>query len=403
MGVTGVALALWGAACGETSPVTVPEAPSEASVAPAPEVPDDDPPVTVPETPGEAGSVATSAVPGAEASMEEALVLGLLEEFVEGGRSVGVVVGIVRDGERIVVGHGRLAAADPGPPDGDTVFEIGSVTKVFTSIVLADLEMSGDLGLDTPVQDLLGDEVRVPVRDGAEITLGHLATHSSGLPRLPDNLAPADWANPYADYTVERLYEFLAGHELAGDIGESVEYSNLGYGLLGHALAFREGVDYETLIARRILEPLEMSDTAVELTSPLRERLAPGHDERLRPVPNWDVPALAGAGALRSTVNDLLIFLEANLGLRRTPLREAMARTHVPQVTDPGMGMEIGLGWIVADDGDRRFVWHNGATGGYSSFIGFDPQAREAVVVLSNSVISVDGLAYRLLTHDFNG
>ena len=119
-------------------------------------------------------------------------------------------------------------------------------------------------------------------------------------------------------------------------------------------------------------------------------------------MPNWDVPALAGAGALRSTVNDLLIFLEANLGLRRTPLREAMARTHVAQITDPALGMDIGLGWIIADEGDRRFVWHNGATGGYSSFIGFDPQAREAVVVLSNSVNSVDGLAYRLLTHDFD-
>ncbi|MCY4104845.1 MAG: serine hydrolase [bacterium] len=216
-------------------------------------------------------------------------------------------------------------------------------------------------------------------------------------------MAPADWANPYADYTVERLYEFLAGHKLARGIGESVEYSNLGYGLLGHALALREGVDYETLIAGRILEPLGMAGTAVELTQPLRERLAPGHDEELRPVPSWDIPALAGAGALRSTVNDLLIFLEANLGLRQTPLREAMARTHVPQVADPGLGMDIGLGWVVADDGERRFVWHNGATGGYSSFIGFDPETREGVVVLSNSVISVDGLAYRLLTHDFNG
>ena len=401
--VTGVALALWGAACGETSPVMVSEAPSETTVAAAPEVADDDPPVTVSEASSETTVAAAPELPDDDPPTDEALVRGLLKEFVEGGQSVGVVVGIVRDGERIVVGHGRLSVDDPGLPDGDTVFEIGSVTKVFTSIALADLELSGELGLDTPVQGLLGAEVRVPMRDGAEIALGHLATHSSGLPRLPDNLVPADWANPYADYTVERLYEFLTGHELARDIGDSVEYSNLGYGLLGHALALREGVDYETLIARRILESLEMSDTAVELTQPLRERLAAGHDERLRPVPNWDIPALAGAGALRSTVNDLLIFLEANLGLRQTPLHEAMERTHAPQVTDPAMGMDIGLGWIIADEGDRRFVWHNGATGGYSSFIGFDPQAREAVVVLSNSVISVDGLAYRLLTHDFNG
>ena len=143
-----------------------------------------------------------------------------------------------------------------------------------------------------------------------------------------------------------------------------------------------------------------MSDTAVGLTPPLRERLATGHDEQLGPVANWDFAVLAGAGVLRSTVYDLLIFLEANLGLRETPLREAMERTHAPQAADPAMGMDIGLGWIIAEEGDRQFVWHNGATGGYSSFIGFDPQAREGVVILSNSVISVDGLAYRLLTRD---
>ncbi|MCY3789013.1 MAG: serine hydrolase, partial [Gemmatimonadetes bacterium] len=180
---------------------------------------------------------------------QEAQIRGLLEEFVEDGQSVGVVVGIVREGERVVVGAGRLSDGGAGPPDGDTVFEIGSITKVFTSTALADLELSSGVGLDTPVQGFLGDQVQMPMRDGSEITLEHLATHSSGLPRLPDNLTPADWANPYADYTAERLYEFLADHELTRDIGETVEYSNLGYGLLGHALALSEGTDYETVIA----------------------------------------------------------------------------------------------------------------------------------------------------------
>ena len=205
------------------------------------------------------------------------------------------------------------------------------------------------------------------------------------------------------DYTVERLYAFLGDHELERGIGETVEYSNLGYGLLGHALALREGTNYEMLIRGRILEPLQMSDTAVELTPSLRERLATGHDGRLRPTANWDLAALAGAGALRSTVNDLLTFLEANLGLRESPLREAMESARVPRREDPALGMDIGLGWIIAREGDREFVWHNGATGGYASFIGFDPEAGEGVVILSNSVVSVDGLAYRLFTRDFTG
>ncbi|MCY3637256.1 MAG: serine hydrolase [bacterium] len=375
----GIALALWVVACANSSPVTVPEGFGETTEVVEPsDLVDDE-------------------------STQEAQIRGLLEEFVEDGQSVGVVVGIVREGERVVVGSGRLAVGGSGPPDGDTVFEIGSITKVFTSTALADLEMGSGVGLETPVQSVLGDDVQMPTRNGTEITLGHLATHSSGLPRLPNNLAPVDWANPYASYTAERLYEFLADHELVRDIGESVGYSNLGYGLLGHALALSEGTDYEQVIALRILEPLGMADTAVKLTPPLQARLATGHGERLQPVANWDLAALAGAGALRSTVNDLATFLEANLGLRQTPLYAAMQRTHVPQASDPAMGMDLGLGWLIADIDGRRFVWHNGATGGYSSFIGFDPEAREGIVILSNSVISVDGLAQRLVTQYFHG
>ena len=328
----------------------------------------------------------------------------VLQRFVdEDHRSVGVVVGTTSAAGRVVVGHGRLGTDDPAQPDGDTVFEIGSITKVFTSTLLADLVSKAELRLDTPVQSLLGDEVRVPARDGAEITLGHLATHSSGLPRLPTNFAPEDPTNPYADYTVDDLYAFLSSHELARDIGAAVEYSNLGFGLLSHALALREGTDFETLIGERILEPLEMRDTAVELTPDLRERLAPGHDGRLEPAANWDLPVLAGAGALRSTVNDLLTFLEANLGLRESPLGEAMELARTPRRSDPALGMDIGLGWIIASDGDHEFVWHNGGTGGYASFMGFDPEAGEGIVILSNAALSVDDLAYRLIVRDFAG
>lgn len=334
--------------------------------------------------------------------MTEDQIRGLLAWFVDDQElSVGIVAGVTTKKGRTVVGYGRLGADDPAEPDGDTVFEIGSVTKVFTSTLLADLVVRAELELDTPVQSLLGAAAPMPTRNGAEITLGSLATHSSGLPRLPDNFDPADHTNPYADYDAERLYGFLSSHKLRRDVGEAVEYSNVGYGLLGHALVLREGTDYEALVTERILEPLEMADTAVELTPRLRERLAPGHDERLRPAANWDLNVLAGAGALRSTVNDLLTFIEANMGLRESPLGAAMELAHTPRLPDPALGMDLGLGWIIAVEGDRRFVWHNGATGGYSSFVGFDPEAREGVVVLSNSANLGDPLAYRLFTRDF--
>ena len=370
----GIGLALWCAACAGASTVT--EAEPDAQT---PSGPDAEP-------------------------LSGPQIRRLLAEFVDEDRqSVGVVAGVTSAEGRVVVGYGRLSADNPTQPDGDTVFEIGSITKVFTSTLLADLVSRAELGLDTPVQDLLGDEARMPARNGAEITLGHLATHSSGLPRLPDNFDPDDPTNPYADYTVENLYAFLSSHELDRDIGDTVEYSNVGYGLLGHALALREGTDFETLITERILEPLQMPDTAVELTPALRERLATGHDGRLQPVANWDLPVLAGAGALRSTVNDLLTFLEANLALRESPLHQAMELARTPQQTDPALDMDIALGWIIATEGDRDFVWHNGATGGYASFIGFDAEAGEGIVILSNSQLSVDNLAYRLSTRDFDG
>ena len=260
----------------------------------------------------------------------------LAERIDEQKRSVGIVVGVVEPGGRRVVAHGQLATDDRTDVDGDTVFEIGSITKVFTAVLLADLAGEGAFELEAPVQRLLGPDVTVPTRNDTEITLLHLTTHSSGLPRMPDNLRPADAGNPYADYTVAQLYEFLSSHELQRDIGVEVEYSNLGTGLLGHALALSQETDYGTLVSTRLLDPLGMSDTSITLSPSQQERLAVGHSVQLRPVANWDLPTLAGAGALRSTVNDMLTFVEANLGLHELPLQAAMAETHAPRRDFPG-------------------------------------------------------------------
>lgn len=321
----------------------------------------------------------------------------LVERIDEQKRSVGIVVGVVGPEGRRVVGYGRLSADDPATPDGDAVYEIGSITKAFTAVLLADLVEEGAVELETRVQRLLGENVTVPTRNGAEITLEHLSSHSSGLPRLPDNMRPANAANPYADYTVAQLYEFLSSHELERDIGAEVEYSNLATGLLGHALAVSQETDYETLVSERLLEPLAMADTSITLSSSQQERLAIGHSVQLRPVANWDLPTLAGAGALRSTVSDMLTFVEANLGLRESPLQAAMAVTHAPRKSFPGPNMQIGLGWVIRGGHGRELHWHNGGTGGYRSFLGFDLESKTGVVVLSNSTDSVDDLGFHLL------
>ena len=325
----------------------------------------------------------------------------LVERIDTDHQSVGIAVGVVEPVGRRVVAYGRLAADDARQPDGDTVFEIGSITKVFTSIILADMVERGEVALDDPVQRLLPADVRVPTRNGAAITLRHLATHSSGLPRMPDNFNPADPANPYADYTVDQFYGFLSAHELTRDIGETVEYSNLGVGLLGHALANRAGTNYENLVTERVLGPLAMTDTLITLSPAARERLATGHDRALNSVANWDLPTVAGAGALRSTVNELLTFIEANLGMRESPLHPAIEATHHSQRSIGQPDLNIGLGWLIRSQHGRDIVWHNGGTGGYGSFVGFDMASGTGVVVLSNATNSPDDLGFYLLDQRF--
>src|SRR5215469_16997978 len=219
---------------------------------------------------------------------------------------IGIVVGVIDAKGRRVVSYGSLAKDDKRPLDGDAIFEIGSMTKVFTSLVLMDMARKGEVSVTDPVSKYLPATVKVPERNGKKITLQDLATQSSGLPRMPNNFSPKDPLNPYADYTPERLYAFLSGYELTRDIGSQFEYSNLGVGLLGHALSLRAGVGYEAMVKAHVLAPLEMNSTGVVLTPGMKARLAAGHGPGLEPVPNWDIAALAGAGALRSSANDML-------------------------------------------------------------------------------------------------
>src|ERR1700685_2721492 len=240
-------------------------------------------------------------------------------------QSVGIAVGVIDATGRRTVSYGKFDADDKRAVDADTIFEIGSVTKVFTSLLLADMVQRGEVALTDPVAKYLPPGVKVPERDGRQITLEDLATHTSGLPRLPSNLHSKDSANPYADYSVEQLYQFLAGYQLTRDIGSEYEYSNLGGGLLGHVLALRAGTSYEALVESRICTPLGMNSTRITLTPEMKARLAAGHDESLKTVENWDLPTLAGAGALLSTAHDMMTFIAVNLAHTNSPLPPAMA------------------------------------------------------------------------------
>ena len=326
-------------------------------------------------------------------------IRAMLLRRVASRKNPGVVVGIYDHGQTRIVAMG--ASGSPNDSlDGNTVFEIGSITKVFTSTLLADMVARGLVALDDPVSKFLPPNVRMPSRNGREITLVDLATQHSGLPRMPSNFSPGDPANPYADYTDSLMFDFLSHYELTRDPGASFEYSNLGVGLLGNALARRAGMPYEALLTQRILEPLGMRNTGIVLTSAMRTRLAQGHDAAGAAVKNWDLLALAGAGAIRSSANDLLRFAAAALGVADTPpaVAAALAEAEKPRRDLQGPGnQQIGLNWFTAHQGPVEIVWHNGGTGGYRSFLGLDKAHQRAVVVLTNSGNSVDDVGRHLL------
>jgi D-alanyl-D-alanine-carboxypeptidase/D-alanyl-D-alanine-endopeptidase len=306
-------------------------------------------------------------------------------------RNVGIVVGVVQPDGRRIVSHGTFGAADARRVDVDTVFEIGSISKVFTSLLLADMVERGEVKLDDPVAKFLPSTVRVPDRDGRSITLQDLSTHTSALPRLPPDFIVTDPDNPYAGYTVARLYESLGRITLPRAIGSQFEYSNLGAGLLGHALALRAGSDYETVVRTRILAPLKMTDTAITLTADQRSRLARGHNQRRDAVGNWDMASLAGAGAWRSTTRDMMRLLDAFVATEPHALSAAVGRMR--SVERPAMGaMSMGLGWQILKGAGGEIVSHGGMTGGYAAFVGFMPARRTGVVVLSNMLASATGV-----------
>jgi CubicO group peptidase (beta-lactamase class C family) len=332
---------------------------------------------------------------GQSAFPPDSAIRSIMAARIGKGGAAGVVIGLLEpDGSTRV-----LAAGDGGAGrslDAESVFEIGSITKVFTGAVLADMVTRGEVTLSDPLSTHLPDTVRVPSRNGIAITLEHLATQRSGLPRLPSNLRMTNALNPYSEYTVDRLYAFLNGHTLVRDPGEAYEYSNLAVGLLGHVLARRAGKSYEALVRERVLEPLGMTHTAVTLTPWLAAHMVAGHNALGDTVPLWDLAALAGAGALRSNASDMLRFAEAALR-GRGPAPEALRLAMQPRAT--AGTMTIGLLWhrLATAAGDT-IVWHNGGTGGFRTFVGVVPASGRGLVLLSNSGgTGLDDVAFHLL------
>lgn len=382
--------------------------PALCSAAPVAEPPVAEPPVAespVAESPVAESSVAESPVAASPATASRPAtplppeVSKAIRDRVRNNFNPSFMIALVTPDGVTYSAHGVTSFETRVAPDENTIYEIGSISKVFTATLLSDMIIRKETTLETPATALLPAACTLPQYEGKPLRLVDLATQTSGLPRMPGNFEPADPLNPYADYTTEHLYEFLASHELRRGPGE-YEYSNLGYGLLGHALAHRLRMPYEAAIIERITDVIGMPDTRVTLSEQQRSRLARPHRGNVE-VSGWDLPTFAGAGALRSTARDMAAFLAANMGHGepRSPLYPALGRTHLPR-QDVGPNLRIGLGWHIRTTPTRSLVWHNGGTGGYRSFCGFRADGSLGVVLLTNSSTPADDIAFHLLDAD---
>ncbi|MEP6646873.1 MAG: serine hydrolase [Saprospiraceae bacterium] len=320
-------------------------------------------------------------------------VTSSIQKRIDSGTNTSIVVGIINaDGPRYY-SFGKTTEGG-SPVNEHSIYEIGSISKTFTATLLADMVRKGEMSLDDPIEKYLPTSVHVPMYGGKHITLGNLSDHTSSLPRMPNNFAPADPMNPYADYTVDQLYAFLSSYELQRPIGSEYEYSNLAVGLLGHILSLKAGKSYEDLMVSMIAGPLQMNETRITFTDEMKKNLAIGHAMGVE-VPNWDLPTLAGAGAIRSSVSDMLKYLSAQMGSHPGALYEDMELTHQAR-HDKANGNSVGLGWHMTQ-GVHELIWHNGATGGYMTFVGFDNATKTGVAVFTNSSESVDDIGFHLL------
>jgi serine-type D-Ala-D-Ala carboxypeptidase/endopeptidase len=310
---------------------------------------------------------------------------------------VSIVVGIITPNGTQVYRYGNISKANSTIVNGNTIFDIASITKTFTTTLLADMVKQGLVSLDDPIEKYLPATVKIPAYNLHKITLDDLATHTSGLPDFP-----AGWIRNRT-YTTQQVYNFLSNTQLQSEPGTKANYSDFGMGLLGHILSIRAGVPYAQLVKDRIFSVfgmdstgIAMNSTAITLSDALKSRLAKGHiggkEINLEFIPE----EVQGAGALYSTANDLLKYLAANIGLIHTNINDIIQETHQIRHEYPKApslhfssasnkslsASYVGLGWFIDTNLGTEVIQHSGGIDGYSSFIGFNPTKQEGIVLL---------------------
>ena len=289
---------------------------------------------------------------------------------------------------------GKISASKSAAPTKKHIYEIGSISKVFTGIVLASLVTQGEVKLTDPVSSILPQLKNYPA---GKIKLVQLSTHMSGLPRLPSNMGNVDLSDPYAKYDAKKLYEYLKSVKKINfpTTIDFKNYSNLAVGLLGHLLEIKTGLSYEQLVKMYITVPLGMNDTSVVVPSNKQKLFVPGHNELLEHVPYWNLSSLKGAGALKSSAQDMMTFLKANAYPEKTTISRALKLAQTTQVQ--GEHASIGLGWIISDFNGHKVIEHNGGTGGFVSKLVVIPELEKGYLYLHNATFDLQCMGDILL------
>jgi CubicO group peptidase (beta-lactamase class C family) len=319
----------------------------------------------------------------------------LAKQRVDFQETPGIAVAWIEDGKISFYSYGVTNLESREPVTSKTLFEIGSITKTFTCSALSYLVQKKEMDLNEKAQAYLPSSISLPEKNGKAIRIIDLATAHSGLPRMPGNFSPVNVANPYIDYTDKELTVFLNNCELKSEPGAQYEYSNLGMGLLGYILTAKKNTTYSKLIKETILSPLQMKETFIsgEVKS---KNLASGYMDRT-PVAAWtwsNQSVLTGAGGIVSNTEDMINFLKAQLQTSDPILDAAFQDAHKERSDAGNPDMQIALGWHIRN---HKYVWHNGGTGGFRSFAGFDPEKKRAIVLLTNSTAGVDDLGFHWL------
>ena len=367
-------------------------------------------------------SITSFPKPSLQKKIEEQKIFKITDKLKETIQSLvnnnktnaAIVVGLVDPNGTQFYGYGNMSNANPITVDKDTIFAIGSITKVFTTILLADMVNSGLVNLDDPIEKYFPPSVKAPTYNGQKITLENLATHTSGLPEFPGSHCVSNFNGTDDEdsiqarlffiecdknYTFDQLYQDLSNTTLTSEPGLKFEYSTFGISLLGHILALKSGISYDRLLEEKILNVLGMNSTSIVLSDAQKSRLAIGHLNG-QELPFWNTSRpIAPAGGLHSSVADMLKFASANLGLIDTKINTAMKESHII-IHDSRLGKAfsnnytayVSLGWIIATDFGIQIVEHNGETAdGYNSFIALNTSKERGIVIIASaSSIDID-------------